>query len=69
MTTIRNKLAVDEKEAAKLLSLPVSEFLNLVSAGILPRPVKWGDHKRWGVSHLEAVLTGANIRDDEEFEV
>lgn len=46
MTTPRNKLAVDEKEAAKLLSLPVGDFLGLVEAGALPKPVLIGKFKR-----------------------
>lgn len=69
MTASRNKLAVDEKEAAKLLSLRVEEFRSLVLSGCLPGPISWGKLSRWSVSSLEAVLSGANIRDDEEFEI
>lgn len=65
----REKLAVTEKEAAFMLSLPLAEFMQLVDAGALPRPVQLAPKvKRWPVDTLRAVLTGTNIDDGDDFE-
>lgn len=65
----REKLAVTEKEAAFMLSLPLAEFMSLVDAGALPRPVQLAPKiRRWPVDTLRAVLTGANVNDGDEFE-
>lgn len=64
----RDILAVTERDAAKMLSLPRDEFANLVSAGVLPKPVLIGGrHPRWPVADLVATLTGAKVQ-DEDFE-
>lgn len=66
MARQKEKLAVTEREAAAMLSLPCGEFARLVSTGALPRPVTIGcKHKRWTVEALRAVLTGALIEEDE----
>lgn len=65
----REKLAVTEKEAAFMLSLPLAEFTQLVEVGALPRPVQLAPKiMRWPVETLRAVLTGANVNDEDEFE-
>ncbi|MCA0919689.1 helix-turn-helix transcriptional regulator [Pseudooceanicola nanhaiensis] len=65
----REKLAVTEKEAAFMLSLALTEFMQLVDAGALPRPVHLTPKiKRWPVDTLRAALTGANVNDGDEFE-
>ena len=63
------KLAVTDKEAAHMLSLPLGEFNKLVKAGALPRPILLASkHPRWPVKTLDAVLSSAALDDDNEFE-
>lgn len=58
------KLAVTARDAAKMLSLALHDFLSLVEAGALPQPVFLGKHQLWIVSEIEAVLTGRNIEQE-----
>lgn len=51
-------IAVAEKGAAQLLDLKITQFRNLVSEGILPRPRKVGPYERWDAEELQAVLRG-----------
>lgn len=55
------KLAVSGKEASRMLSLSVQEFLFLVEQGALPPPIRLGKHTLWVVAEIEAVLTGRKI--------
>lgn len=62
------KLAVSDKEAAYMLSLPPSVFKGLVSVGVLPGPTTdFAGHKRWSVATLSAIIDGTSIH-EEEFE-
>lgn len=63
---IANKIAVKEREAARLLSLTADEFADLVEAGALPPPVLIRHHRRWPVADLIAILSGAKIEDEFE---
>ena len=64
--TPSQRLAVKAQEAAGLLSLGTDEFLALVEVGALPPPVPLGGkHDLWPVAALEAVLTGANLVEDD----
>lgn len=57
-------LFASERTAARLLDMKPREFLALVSAGALPRPVKiGGKFERWSVKELEAIKTGAAMDD------
>jgi predicted DNA-binding transcriptional regulator AlpA len=49
------------KTAAKLLDMKISEFLALVSNGILPRPKKLGPLERWDAEELRAICRGERI--------
>lgn len=53
------RLAVEAKGAARMLSLTVQEFLFLVEQGALPPPIRLGKHTLWVVAEIEAVLTGS----------
>ena len=55
------RLAVEAKNAARMLSLTVEEFLILVEQGTLPPPIRLGKHTLWVVAEIEAVLTGSKI--------
>ncbi|MPL98012.1 hypothetical protein SDC9_44210 [bioreactor metagenome] len=55
------RLAVKAKEAARMLSLSVQDFLFLVEQGALPPPIRLGKHTLWVVAEIEAVLTGSKI--------
>lgn len=55
------RLAVEAKGAARMLSLTVVEFLFLVEQGALPPPIRLGKHTLWVVAEIEAVLTGSKI--------
>ncbi|RBW63043.1 hypothetical protein DS906_01090 [Ruegeria sp. A3M17] len=54
-------IAVSERNAAKLLDMPVGSFRDLVSNGILPRPRKIGPLERWDADELRAILRGQMI--------
>ncbi|GAA6201153.1 hypothetical protein [Aquicoccus sp. SU-CL01552] len=55
------RLAVEAKGAAGMLSLTAQEFLFLVEQGALPPPIRLGKHTLWVVAEIEAVLTGSKI--------
>lgn len=54
-------IAVNEKNAAKMLDMPVGSFRDLVTDGILPKPRKIGPHERWDADELRAILRGQMI--------
>ncbi|SEK17468.1 hypothetical protein [Pacificibacter marinus] len=59
-------IAVAEKNAARLLDMPTSVFLDLVNKGALPRPIGIASGvQRWSVAQLNAIMTGAAMEDDE----
>ncbi len=63
-----NRLAVKAQEAARLLSLTLDEFADLVDQNALPRPIMiGGKYERWCVSEIADLLAGENIG-DEDFE-
>lgn len=62
-------LAVGEKAAAAMLDMSSRDFWDLVSCGALPGPKIIGDHKRWVVSDLEAILSGDAARPEQAFTV
>jgi predicted DNA-binding transcriptional regulator AlpA len=43
------------------MDLPETQFLQLVSEGVLPRPRKIGPFERWDADELRAVLRGDKI--------
>lgn len=48
-----------DRTSAKLLDMKLLQFLELVEAGALPKPVKIGGQLvRWSVKELEAIKTG-----------
>ena len=61
------RLAVGEKNAAAMVDMPVRDFLDLVDAGVFPQPTEIGEHKRWLVADIEAILTGEAARPKEGF--
>ncbi|WP_417280475.1 hypothetical protein [Celeribacter sp.] len=56
-----DRLAVEAKGAARMLSMTVREFLFLVEQGALPPPIQLGKPPLWVVAEIEAVLTGSMI--------
>ena len=56
--TALSPIAVSDKNAAKMLDIPCVEFQRLVQEGVLPRPVKVGEHDRWRVADLERAMSG-----------
>lgn len=54
-------IAVGEKNAAKMLDLPVTRFRQLVSEGVLPRPRKIGPYERWDADELRAIIRGQMV--------
>ena len=62
-------LAVKAQTAAAMLDLPPSEFLRLVERGALPPPVRIGQHERWRVEQLNAIIRGDAAKPDEGFEL
>jgi len=59
-------IAAKDTTAAKLLDMPLKDFRRLVHQGALPQPVHIGEHERWRVAEIEAILTGHTM--DEDFE-
>lgn len=55
------QIAVKSRTAARLMDLPETQFLQLVSEGVLPRPRKIGPFERWDADELRAVLRGDKI--------
>ena len=62
-------LFVRSSTAARMLDMPATEFRRLVGNGALPPPVRIGDHERWHVAQLEAIVRGAAALPDEEFDL
>ena len=63
-------IAVRDATAARMLDLPLAEFLRLVSAGALPGPKHVGDNELWLVDDLRAILSGDAARpDDPPFDI
>lgn len=59
-------ILASSKTAAQLLDLSETEFLRLVEAGSLPRPIDiGGGHLRWDVPCLQGIVTGAAVDDME----
>ena len=67
--TRHEPLAVKAQTAAAMLDLPPAEFLRLVGAGALPPPVKIGQHERWRVEQLNAIIRGDAAKPSEDFEL
>ncbi|WP_116082039.1 hypothetical protein [Tropicimonas sp. IMCC34011] len=62
-------LAVRDTTAAKMLDMPAFEFRRLVDAGALPKPCRIGQHDRWRVQDIKAIVDGkAAWPDDEDIE-
>jgi hypothetical protein len=59
-------LFASEPTAAALLDMRPAEFRELVSAGALPQPVRFG---RWDVTELQAIMRGTAARPKEEFDL
>ena len=62
-------LAVGEVSAAAMLDMPAKVFREMVACGALPPPKSIGKYKRWLVSDLEAILSGAAARQEEAFTI
>lgn len=62
--TTRATIAATERTAAAMLDMPPAEFRRLVEAGALPGPVRIGQHERWRVSDLTAILNGEAMQDE-----
>lgn len=62
-------LAVKAQTAAAMLDMPPAEFMRLVGAGALPPPVKIGQHERWRVEQLSAIIRGDAAKPSEDFEL
>lgn len=61
------KIAVTASEAAKMLSLKHSDFLELVSCGHLPPPISGlPRHTLWSVDALQRAIDG-NYRPTRKF--
>jgi predicted DNA-binding transcriptional regulator AlpA len=63
------RLAVRDTTAAAMLDMPAAEFRRLVERGALPKPVRIGQHERWHVAQIEAILTGKAAVPDEDFDL
>ncbi|WP_292292995.1 hypothetical protein [Marivita sp.] len=70
MTIRTQPIAVKERTAAAMFDMTQTEFRELVSLGVLPPAKPIGGTKRWSVAELNAILSGAKRRpeDDEDFE-
>jgi predicted DNA-binding transcriptional regulator AlpA len=69
MNSYARPLAVADKTAAAMLDMSSKVFWELVSCGALPGPKIIGNHNRWVVSDLEAILNGEAARPEEAFTV
>lgn len=67
--TRHEPLAVKAQTAAAMMDMPPAEFLRLVGAGALPPPVKIGQHERWRVEQLNAIIRGDAAKPSEDFEL
>lgn len=45
-------------KAARLLDMKPAEFRALVDQGALPRPRRIGEHERWDMAQIQAILRG-----------
>ncbi|MCA0204342.1 MAG: helix-turn-helix domain-containing protein [Proteobacteria bacterium] len=63
------KLAVKDTTAAQMLDMSPKDFRALVEAGALPPALPIGEHQRWLVADLEAIITGKKIRPDTGFDL
>jgi predicted DNA-binding transcriptional regulator AlpA len=62
-------LAVRAQTAAAMLDMPHGEFMRLVERGALPPPVRIGQHDRWNVDQLTAIIRGDAAKPNQEFEL
>lgn len=62
-------LAVRAQTAAAMLDMPPKEFMRLVERGALPPPVRIGEHERWRVEQLNAIIRGNAAKPEEGFEL
>jgi hypothetical protein len=52
-----------------MLDMPPAEFMRLVERGALPPPVRIGQHDRWNVDQLTAIIRGDAAKPNQEFEL
>lgn len=62
-------ICVRDTSAARMLDLSSREFRDLVAQGALPPPVRVGDHDRWRVKDLEAIVSGIAALGSEDIEI
>ena len=62
-------LAVRAQTAAAMLDMPHGEFMRLVERGALPPPVRIGQHDRWNVDQLTAIIRGDAAKPNQGFEL
>ena len=62
-------LAVKAQTAAAMLDMPQAEFMRLVERRALPPPVRIGQHERWRVEQLNAIIRGDAAKPEEGFEL
>ncbi len=66
--TAHQCIYVAEKNAAKMLDMPLADFRRLVAGGSLPPPFRiGGEMERWRVADLDALISGEVL--EGEFEV
>lgn len=62
-------LYASERSAAKLLDMTPAQFRDLVDRGALPAPAKIGEHERWSVADLDAIVRGHAPKPVDDFEL
>lgn len=62
-------LYASERTAARLLDMAPAAFRALVERGALPPPRPIGDHLRWRVADLEAIIEGRASLPTEELDL
>jgi predicted DNA-binding transcriptional regulator AlpA len=67
--TRHSPLAVRAQTAAAMLDMAPVEFMRLVEHGALPPPVRIGQHDRWNVDQLTAIIRGDAAKPNQEFEL
>ena len=67
--TKHQPLAVRATTAAAMLDMPPAEFMRLVERGALPPPVRIGQHDRWNVDQLTAIIRGDAAKPNQEFQL
>jgi hypothetical protein len=60
-------LFASERSAAAMLDMRPAEFRALVAAGSLPAPIRIGEHERWSVEDLDAIVRGQKPKPTEDF--